>query len=67
MIQFFNGSNVCDSSPTLQYDDRISPMDKHVEVMINKHGLAAAPITPQMFGNAGKEHMEKYGEIYLFA
>lgn len=38
-------------------------MDKHVEVMINKEGLAAAPLTPQMFGNAGKEHMKKYGEI----
>lgn len=38
-------------------------MDKHVEVMINKEGIAAAPLTPQMFGNAGKEHMKKYGEI----
>lgn len=32
--------------------------------MINKHGLEAAPVTPQMFGNAGREHMEKYGEIF---
>ena len=40
-------------------------MDKHLEVVINKHGLAAAPITPQLFGNAGKEHMEKYGEFLL--
>lgn len=39
-------------------------MDKHMEVVINRHGLAAAPVTPQLFGNAGKEHMEKYGEIY---
>ena len=38
-------------------------MDKHMEVVINRHGLAAAPVTPQLFGNAGKEHMEKYGEI----
>ncbi|KAJ7394650.1 sterol carrier protein 2 [Desmophyllum pertusum] len=44
-----------------KYSDRTSPMEKHVEVVINKHGLAAAPITPQLFGNAGKEHMEKYG------
>lgn len=36
-----------------------------MEVVINKHGLVAAPVTPQLFGNAGKEHMEKYGEIYL--
>ena len=34
-----------------------------MEVVINRHGLAAAPVTPQLFGNAGKEHMEKYGEI----
>lgn len=38
-------------------------MDKHMEVMISKEGLAAAPVTPQMFGNAGKEHMKKYGEM----
>lgn len=45
--------------------DRTSPMDKHMEVMINRYGLAAAPAAPQMFGNAGKEHMEKYG-AFLF-
>jgi len=40
-------------------------MDKHMEVVINKHGLVAAPVTPQLFGNAGREHMEKYGEIFM--
>lgn len=29
--------------------------------MINKYGLASAPVAPQMFASAGKEHMEKYG------
>ncbi|NXC77161.1 NLTP protein, partial [Anhinga anhinga] len=43
------------------FSDRTNPMDKHLEIMINKYGLASAPIAPQMFGNAGKEHMEKYG------
>lgn len=43
------------------FSDRTNPMDKHLEIMINKYGLASAPITPQMFANAGKEHMEKYG------
>uniref|UniRef100_A0AAR2KK42 Sterol carrier protein 2 n=1 Tax=Pygocentrus nattereri TaxID=42514 RepID=A0AAR2KK42_PYGNA len=43
------------------YMDRTSPMDKHMEVMINRYGIAAAPAAPQMFGNAGREHMEKYG------
>lgn len=41
--------------------DRINPMDKHMEVMINRYGMVAAPAAPQMFGNAGREHMEKYG------
>lgn len=36
-------------------------MDKHMEVMINRYGMVAAPPAPQMFGNAGREHMEKYG------
>ena len=40
-------------------------MDKHVEVMLNKYEFAPAPVTPQMFGNAGREHMEKYGELTL--
>lgn len=37
-------------------------MDKHMEVMINRYGMAPAPAAPQMFGNAGREHMEKYGK-----
>ncbi|XP_003975814.2 sterol carrier protein 2 [Takifugu rubripes] len=44
-----------------KFMDRTNPMDKHMEVMINCYGMAAAPAAPQMFGNAGREHMEKYG------
>ncbi|XP_061551095.1 sterol carrier protein 2 isoform X2 [Phycodurus eques] len=44
-----------------KYMDRTSPMDKHMEVMIKRYGMAAAPPAAQMFGNAGREHMEKYG------
>ncbi|XP_060784653.1 sterol carrier protein 2 isoform X1 [Neoarius graeffei] len=44
-----------------KYMDRTNPIDKHMEVMINRYGMAAAPAAPQMFGNAGREHMEKYG------
>ncbi|KAM6948944.1 sterol carrier protein 2 [Aplochiton taeniatus] len=44
-----------------KYMDRTNPMDKHMEVMFNTYGMAAAPAAPQMFGNAGREHMEKYG------
>jgi sterol carrier protein 2 len=36
-------------------------MDKHVSVMVEARGFAPAPAAPQMFGNAGREHMEKYG------
>ncbi|CAH2310862.1 non-specific lipid-transfer [Pelobates cultripes] len=44
-----------------KYTDRTNPMDKHMEVIINKYGLAPIPVAPQMFGYAGREHMEKYG------
>lgn len=43
------------------FTDKTNPLDKHLEVMINKYGLSAKPIAPQMFGNAGTEHMKKYG------
>jgi len=44
-----------------KYHDRTNPMDKHVELMADIAGINNSPITAQMFGNAGKEHMEKYG------
>ena len=40
-------------------------MDKHMEVMMNGHGLEKGPVTAQMFGNAGREHMEKYGQYIM--
>lgn len=42
-------------------DDRAMSVDNHLQVMADTYGLQAAPMTAQMFGNAGKEHMEKYG------
>jgi acetyl-CoA acetyltransferase len=37
-------------------------MDKHIGAMIAGRGdWEAAPPAPQMFGNAGREHMERYG------
>ncbi|CAB0042716.1 unnamed protein product [Trichogramma brassicae] len=44
-----------------KFDDRTNPMDKHVELMADIAGMDASPITAQMFGNAGIEHMKKYG------
>ncbi|KAK0134406.1 Non-specific lipid-transfer protein [Merluccius polli] len=48
-------------SLTSKYMDRTNPMDRHMEVMINRYGMVPAPAAAQMFGNAGREHMEKYG------
>lgn len=36
-------------------------MDKHIQVMAEAHDLTPAPMTAQIFGNAGIEHMKKYG------
>ena len=46
---------------TSKFKDRINPMQSHINVFYDLHGMQAAPITAQMFGAAGKEHMEKYG------
>jgi sterol carrier protein 2 len=45
----------------IKYTDRTVPMDKHMKAMVEKRGFAKAPAAPQMFGNAGREHMERYG------
>jgi sterol carrier protein 2 len=45
----------------VKYSDRTNPMDKQFELMVSLRGFAAAPAAPQFFGNAGREHMEKYG------
>lgn len=45
----------------MKYADRTSPMGKHVEVMIDQRGFESGPVTAQLFGNAAKEHMEKFG------
>jgi acetyl-CoA acyltransferase len=45
----------------VKYDDRTIPLDKHFTAMVDKRGFAAAPAAPQMFGNAGREYMERYG------
>ncbi|KAM9326594.1 sterol carrier protein 2 [Gastrophryne carolinensis] len=48
-------------SLTPKFTDRTNPIDKHVEVVANLHGLEPLPLAPQLFGRAGREHMEKYG------
>jgi acetyl-CoA acyltransferase len=44
-----------------KYMDRVNPMDKHMLLMMQLRDFAPAPPAPQMFGNAGREHMERYG------
>jgi len=44
-----------------KYTDRTSPMDKHVQLMADNFEISGAPLMPQMFGNAGIEHMKNHG------
>ncbi len=44
-----------------KYSDRVNPADKHFKQMGKLRGWSASPPTAQLFGNAGREHMEKYG------
>lgn len=41
--------------------DRTIPMDKHMMVMVETRGFDSSPPAAQMFGNAGREHMERFG------
>ena len=45
----------------VKYTDRTNPMDKHAVAMFEVREPEASPPAPQMFGNAGREHMERYG------
>jgi acetyl-CoA acetyltransferase len=49
------------SLPAGDANDREHPMMRHFQRMAEMYEFAAAPPAPQMFGNAGREHMEKYG------
>jgi acetyl-CoA acyltransferase len=46
----------------VKYTDRTNALDRHLQAMIaGRGGWEEAPPAPQMFGNAGREHMERYG------
>jgi sterol carrier protein 2 len=45
----------------VKYTDRTNPIDKHMMKMFEVREPEQSPFAPQMFGNAGREHMEKYG------
>jgi sterol carrier protein 2 len=44
-----------------RYEDRANPAERHVAVINDTFGIEPHPMTAQMFGNAGREHMQKYG------
>ena len=43
------------------YTDRANPMERHVTRMLELRDPEASPMAPQMFGNAGRDHMARYG------
>jgi acetyl-CoA acyltransferase len=45
----------------VKYTDRTNPIDKHLMAMFEVREPEQSPFAPQMFGNAGREHIEKYG------
>jgi acetyl-CoA acetyltransferase len=45
----------------VKYTDRTMPLDKHFIDMNERRGITGAPPAAQMFGNAGREYMERYG------
>jgi acetyl-CoA acetyltransferase len=45
----------------VKYTDRTNPIDRHLTTMFEVREPEQSPFAPQMFGNAGREHMERYG------
>lgn len=43
------------------WSDRAAPTGRHIEAMAARRGLTEAPAAAQIFGNAGREYMERYG------
>jgi len=48
-------------SITFGWTDRALPIGRHLQSMVELYGSADAPPAPQLFGNAGLEHAERYG------
>jgi sterol carrier protein 2 len=45
----------------VKYTDRTPALDKHMARMFALRDPESSPFAPQMFGNAGRDHMDKYG------
>lgn len=73
MVKQFIEGGLCDCAMALGFEkmekgslgakfmDRTNPMDKHMMEMMELREFAPAPPAAQIFGNAGREHMDKYG------
>jgi acetyl-CoA acyltransferase len=48
-------------SLTAQFGDREQPLMRHLAALSELYELTAAPMAAQMFADAGREHMTKYG------
>jgi acetyl-CoA acetyltransferase len=45
----------------IKYTDRTNALDKHFMAMAEVRDPEETPFAPQMFGNAGRDHIDKYG------
>ena len=43
------------------FDDRVNPLHDFLVKDVEMRGELKGPFAPKLFGNAGREHMEKYG------
>ena len=48
-------------SITFKYQDRAAALDEHLDRMALIRAPEQSPPAPMMFGNAGRDHMERYG------
>jgi acetyl-CoA acetyltransferase len=48
----------------MKYTDRTPALDKHMGAMFELRDPEQSPFAPQMFGNAGRDHMDKYGSTF---
>ena len=44
-----------------RYDDRVNPLERHVDTMNRAQGMNQSPFAAQMFGGAGREYRWKHG------
>jgi sterol carrier protein 2 len=57
----FGFEKMAKGSLSYTFQDRSNPLEVHLGHMNDMRGVSPAPFAAQMFGNAGREHMELYG------